>query len=241
MIIHGIIPARYASSRLPGKPLVDIAGKTMIQRVYEQASKASCLEKVIVATDDQKIFDAVKKFGGAVEMTSETHQNGTERIAEVAQKSEADAFINIQGDEPFLAPQHIKQVANLLKKKAAIATLIQKIKGSSSIDDPGTVKVVIDKNYKALYFSRSAIPFLRNKNEETPCYKHLGIYGFQKNTLLEIVKLPPSALEKAESLEQLRWLENGYDISTAETEINSLSIDTSSDLKKAEIYLRERF
>jgi len=236
MKILGIIPARFASSRFSGKPLVDIGGKTMIQRVYEQAKKASALSEVIVATDDKRIFNAVKSFGGIVVMTASHHANGTERCAEIAQKYEDnfDAIINIQGDEPFIFPEQINQLAQLfLNDKVQIGTLIKKIEDPKDLVTSSIIKVVVNKNGEALYFSRNKIPFIRNEEDTTHTfYKHIGIYGYRKEVLKEIVQLPVSSLEKAESLEQLRWLENGYKITTGNTEFESHSIDVPEDLKR---------
>lgn len=234
MKISGIIPARYDSSRLPGKPLMLISGKPMIQRVYEQVIKAKKVHEVVVATDDLRIYDCVLAFGGKVEMTSNKHRNGTERIAEVAAKSKSDAFINIQGDEPFIAPEQIDAIADLLEAGAEIATLTRRLKDPKAISDPNTVKMVRDISGKALYFSRYPIPFNRNENAATVYWQHIGIYGFAKNILEELVKLPASILEQTESLEQLRWLENGYSIHTTETELENISIDTAADLIQVE-------
>lgn len=238
MNILGIIPARYASTRFPGKPLVDIKGKPMIQHVYEQSLKAE-LQKVVIATDDERIFNAAKSFGAEVLMTSDKHQNGTERCAEVMQQlgNDFDACINIQGDEPFINPEQINIVATLLQQKASIATLVKKITDVEALKNPNIVKAVISKQQQALYFSRYAIPYIRAGNSEAALqqgnfYKHIGIYGFQKNVLQEIVKLPVSFLEQTESLEQLRWLENGYTINVAETTFETIAIDAPEDLHK---------
>lgn len=233
MKIIGIIPARFASTRFPGKPLVDIGGKTMIQRVYEQAKKATSLSEVLVATDDQRIFDAVEDFGGKVVMTSLNHTNGTERCNEVAANFEADVVINIQGDEPFIQPEQINQLADLfLDESVQIGTLVKQIYEKTDLHNPTIIKAVLNLKQEALYFSRSAIPFLRTPDTEHIFFKHIGIYGFRKDVLDSLVKLPLSSLEKAESLEQLRWLENGYRIQTALTEYNSLSVDVPEDLEK---------
>ncbi len=236
----GIIPARYASTRFPGKPLADINGKPMIQKVYEQAQQA--LDYVYVATDDKRIEEAVKSFGGKVIMTSPNHQSGTDRIAEAASfiteklKLNFDVVINIQGDEPFIQPEQI----NLLKScfnnpSTEIATLIKKITNSDEIFDPNKVKVVIAKDNRALYFSRSPIPFVRGENQEdwlnkNSFFKHIGMYAYRFNALMEVTKLKQSNLELSESLEQLRWLENGYWIQTEITEHESIGIDTPEDL-----------
>lgn len=240
MKISGIIPARYASSRFPGKPLADIKGKPMIQWVYEQASKSKLLSEVIVATDDQRIFDCVKSFGGNVEMTAKNHRNGTERIAEVATRSNSDAFINVQGDEPFIAPEQIDQIAALLNKGAKIATLVKKMEIESDIQNSNTVKVARTLSGDALYFSRFPIPFNRNIKKESCYWQHIGIYGFGKGVLEQLVKLAPTPLEQSESLEQLRWLENGYTIQTAETDLHNISVDTHADLQALEKHLNNK-
>ncbi len=236
MRIAGIIPARYASTRFPGKPLVDIGGKTMIRRVYEQALKAGSLSELIVATDDERIFKEVESFGGRVIMTSANHQNGTERCAEVAAKLGADVVINIQGDEPFIQPEQIDLLAAVFSKgdpTIQIATLIKEHVWDEELYHAARIKVVVNKYLDALYFSRSLIPFLRDETKagSTIFYKHIGIYGFRKDVLPELVKLPPSALELAESLEQLRWLENGYKIKCAVTTLESASVDVPADLE----------
>ncbi len=235
----GIIPSRFASTRFPGKPLVEIGGKTMIQRVYLQACKAEMLSKVIIATDDERIYDHIQSFGGQVIMTKSSHQSGTDRCAEVALGfQDMEAIVNIQGDEPFINPQQIDLVVAQLKQNTAIniATLVKKIRQSEQLFSPNIVKVVFNKNGIAQYFSRSPIPFLRNIEKENwvnkePFYKHIGLYGYRKETLLEIAQLPMSPLEKAESLEQLRWLENGYKIGIGLTEIETIGIDTPEDLE----------
>ncbi|SER16211.1 3-deoxy-manno-octulosonate cytidylyltransferase [Pedobacter rhizosphaerae] len=237
--IIGIIPARYASTRFPGKPLVDIAGKSMIQRVYEQAKKATSLSKVVIATDDERIADEVKRFGGDFVFTDSNHQSGTDRCAEVAEKlPEFDIVINIQGDEPFIEPAQIDLLASCFtEEKVQLATLIKPIKSQESVYNPNSPKVVIDVNGRAIYFSRSPIPFIRNGEpgvwaEKHRFYKHIGIYGYRTESLKAITKLPPSALEVAESLEQLRWIENGFYIQTKITELETVAIDTPEDLLK---------
>lgn len=237
MQITGIIPARYASTRFPGKPLVDIDGKTMIQRVYEQAKKSRMLNNVVVATDDERIYSHVKDFGGKVLLTSPNHKSGTERCAEVAEKIITDAYINIQGDEPYIRPEQIDEVALLLQKKEVeIATLVKEITDNEELFNINKPKVVIGADKKALYFSRQTIPFVRDVEQakwinHQVFYKHIGIYGYKRNILLELVKLPLSLLENAEALEQLRWLENGYSIYTSITQFESYSVDTEEDLK----------
>jgi 3-deoxy-manno-octulosonate cytidylyltransferase (CMP-KDO synthetase) len=237
--VIGIIPARYDSSRFPGKPLAMILGKSMIERVYEQARKALMLSDVIIATDDERILDEVNRFGGKVVMTSKQHTNGTERCAEVVRKLlyDVDAVINIQGDEPIIDPTQIDQLAEmLLDQSTQIGTLKKKITDTALLDNPNIIKVVCREN-SALYFSRSAIPFNRNfpKYEwlsHTDYYKHIGVYGYQKSVLEKLVLLPPSQLELIEQLEQLRWLENGFSIRIAETTAESYSVDMPDDLER---------
>jgi 3-deoxy-manno-octulosonate cytidylyltransferase (CMP-KDO synthetase) len=231
--ILGIIPARFASTRFPGKPLIDIGGKTMIRRVYEQAKKATSLSDVIVATDDQRIYDEVLSFGGKVVMTASHHQNGSERCAEAIIDIPADVVINIQGDEPFIHPEQIDTLAALFADPACqIGTLIKVCNDKALLEKPSIVKVTVDKNFKALYFSRSVIPYLRNIDTHPTFYKHIGIYGYRVDVLNKITKLKATPLELAESLEQLRWLENGYSIQTAVTTHESISIDVPEDLER---------
>ena len=236
--ILGIIPSRFGSSRFPGKPLIDLAGKSMIQRVYEQAKKSKLLSDVIVATDDERIFKHVEKFGGKAMMTSSSHQSGTDRCAEILEKLNSDfhAVINIQGDEPFINPDQIDVLAKCFDDdKTELATLINPTNDSSLIHNPNRIKVVIDKNNQALYFSRSAIPFMKeipttDWAKHHPYFLHIGIYGYRSDVLKKITQLPVSSLEKTESLEQLRWLENGYRIKVAETNFESYSIDSPEDV-----------
>lgn len=261
MKVLGIIPARYSSTRFPGKPLVDIKGKSMIQRVYEQAKKAESLAHVVVATDDERIFEHIKSFGGEVMMTSPEHQSGTDRCAEVAAmmnldvmthasehaKSFAfdakrerpfDAVVNIQGDEPFIDPQQINKVVEILRGGVfTIATLSKVLNNQEDILNPNIVKVVFTTDGRALYFSRSPIPNLRNTpqsewSKKGEIFKHIGLYGYKMQTLQEIARLAPSRLEQLESLEQLRWLENGYAIGVGQTDLETIGIDTPEDLKK---------
>ena len=237
-MILGIIPARYASTRFPGKPLVMINGKPMIQRVYEQALKSE-LDAVVVATDDVRIADAVRSFGGNVVMTSENHPSGTDRCAEALENFKGDwkAVVNIQGDEPYIQPSQINAVASLLKSGAPIATLVKKIDSVEELTNINSPKVVISSNGNALYFSRQPIPFQKGiaindwLNHGT-YYKHIGIYGYQSTVLPQLTQLKQGNLEMAESLEQLRWLENGYSIMTAETTENTVAIDTPEDLSR---------
>ena len=237
MDILGIIPARYASSRFPGKPLVDIAGKSMIQRVYEQAKKCVDLSEVIVATDDTRIYDHVLNFGGVAVMTADTHQSGTDRCAEVAlQHPQYNVIINIQGDEPYIDPEQISKLAACFNNtETQIATLVKKVKSIDELLNPNSPKVVINKLSEAVYFSRSPLPHIRGQEQENwldyyTYFKHIGIYGYRADILQQITKLPVSPLEKAESLEQLRWIENGYRIKIAETELETYSVDTPGDL-----------
>lgn len=238
--IIGIIPARYASTRFPAKPLADINGKSMVQRVYEQARKARTLQQVVVATDDQRIYDHVKSFGGEVVMTHQEHQSGTDRCWEAYTLAgwEADYIINIQGDEPFIHPQQINTLANtLVDKEVQLATLIKVIDNQETLLNPNSPKVVINTRHEAIYFSRHPLPYLRGLHQRDwfgkhTYYKHIGIYAYRSDVLAEITKLKPSSLELAESLEQLRWLEHGYKIKVAVTEYESHGIDTPEDLEK---------
>lgn len=233
--IVGIIPARYASTRFPGKPLIDIGGKSMINRVYEQCIKTPALHEVIVATDDERIAAHVESFGGKVMMTQPTHQSGTDRCAEVIEKYKGacDAVINIQGDEPFIDPAQITLLAEVLSQPdTQIATLIKKIKGEEEVRNPNVVKAIINKSGDAIYFSRSPIPYRRNPGVEITYYKHIGIYGYSCQALKAITRLPLGSLEQAESLEQLRWIENGYRICLRETEMETIAIDTPDDLER---------
>lgn len=234
MKFAGIIPARFASSRFPGKPLAMIGGISMVQRVYEQAKGCSGLDVVVIATDDERIAQHVVSFGGTALLTSPDHPSGTDRCLEAALQLEGpvDAIINIQGDEPFIRPEQITAVVELIREGASIATLAIPIAPETAAD-PNKVKLVRDTSGKALYFSRSPIPFLREPSDEgaSPYLKHLGIYGYRLNTLREIALLPVSSLERAEKLEQLRWLENGYSIHVAITDFESPAIDTPDDLR----------
>jgi len=248
MRILGIIPARYNSTRFPGKPLVEIKHKSMIQRVYEQALKAGCLSDVIVATDDERILNHVTQFGGKAVMTSAAHKSGTERCLEAYQEITADGscfdiVINIQGDEPFINPDQIDKVAACFNKDdTQIASLAKIIRDKEELSNPNVVKLVIDNDYKALYFSRYPIPYNRDNKADDAItknnyLKHVGIYAYRSEILQFICKLPPSKLELSESLEQLRWLENGYRISINLTDAENIAIDTPDDLAKAEFFL----
>lgn len=239
MKILGIIPARFDSSRFPGKPLVDIAGKSMIQRVYEQSIQSSSLSKVVIATDDQRISEHVKGFGAEVIITSNKHLSGTDRCGEVAiHYPEFEILVNIQGDEPLIDPRQIDLLCSCFENAdTSIATLVKKIKSAEELFNENTPKVVLNNKLEAIYFSRSPIPFQRGLSNEQwldayPFYKHIGIYAFRNSILSEITQLPVSSLEKAEALEQLRWIENGYKIKVAVTELESQAIDTPEDLQK---------
>jgi len=238
MKVLGIIPSRYGSSRFPGKPLVDILGKSMIQRVYEQAKKSQLLTEVVVATDDQRIFDHVNSFGGNVMMTSEEHRSGTERCGEVIEAySEIDVVINIQGDEPLVDPGQLDDLLSLFKQPDVfIGTIVKKISNKDDIFNENRIKVVLDHSKNGVYFSRSPIPFNKNVAKKdwltkSTYYKHIGIYAWRLNTLKEILELTPTELEKMESLEQLRWLYYGYKIRTVETTRETPNIDVPEDVE----------
>jgi 3-deoxy-manno-octulosonate cytidylyltransferase (CMP-KDO synthetase) len=244
--IIGIIPARYASTRFPAKALVDIGGKSMIQRVYEQVKKSKTITTIVVATDHAKIYEHVKSFGGEVCLTKDTHVSGTDRCFEalMLQPKSFDYVINIQGDEPFIQPEQIDLLASKLDGNTEIATLIKAIDQQEFLFNPNVVKAVVNKKKEALYFSRSAIPHIRNTQEREwlskhTFYKHIGMYAYRSDILKQLTMLEVSSLEKAESLEQLRWLENGFKIATAETKTETIGIDTPEDLEKTLQYLKE--
>lgn len=243
----GIIPARYASTRFPAKPLAMLGGKPVIQRVYEQVN--GVLDDAVVATDDQRIYDAVVAFGGKVVMTSTEHRSGTDRCYEALTKvgeNKYDVVVNIQGDEPFIQPQQLYAVRDCFTDSSVdIATLVKPFTvndGLASLENANSPKVVVNNKMEALYFSRSIIPFMRGKDKEEwlpnhTYYKHIGLYAYRSNVLKEITSLPQGTLEKVESLEQLRWLENGYKIKVGISEIETIGIDTPEDLQKAEEFL----
>lgn len=242
----GVIPARYGSTRLEGKPLVDIIGKPMIQHVYENVTRSSILDDVIVATDDSKIKKVVEGFGGKAVLTSPDYTTGTDRVAEVARNLDVQVVVNIQGDEPFINPEMINEVAEplLRDKNILMGTLMHKIKNEEDLSNPNVVKVVTDKSGFALYFSRSLIPYPR-RSEGHRAFEHIGIYSYQKDFLLKFAELKPTPLETSESLEQLRALENGYRIKVVLTKQKyiALSVDTPEDLEKARVFaksLREK-
>ncbi|MSR65253.1 MAG: 3-deoxy-manno-octulosonate cytidylyltransferase [Verrucomicrobiae bacterium] len=233
----GIIPARYASTRFPGKCLFEIAGKPLVQWVVERATKARSLAEVIVATDDERIAKAVK--GARVVMTSPNHPSGTDRLAEVAAKIECDIVVNIQGDEPLIGIEMIDQMVEAFSVQRSafsvqMVTWAQKISKREDVENPNIVKVVFDKNGDALYFSRWPLPFVRNKNERANHYRHFGIYAYRRDFLLQYVKMPQTPLEKAEKLEQLRALENGHKIRVLLTDHESIGVDTPEDVAKVE-------
>jgi 3-deoxy-manno-octulosonate cytidylyltransferase (CMP-KDO synthetase) len=233
-----VIPARYGSTRFPGKPLADIKGKTMVERVYRQACLVSTIDEVIVATDDNRIKDVVQNFGGTAIMTNTDLPSGTDRVYQAIKEQSADVIINLQGDEPFVKPGLLEDLVKVFQnKQIEIATAVCGIQSEAEYINPNVVKVVRDTNGFALYFSRSQIPFFREINEEDLnkskiCYKHIGIYAYRKECLEKLTQLDESKLEKAEKLEQLRFLENGYRIYTILTDYNSVSVDTPEDLEE---------
>jgi 3-deoxy-manno-octulosonate cytidylyltransferase (CMP-KDO synthetase) len=234
-----IIPARYSSSRFEGKPLADIAGKPMIQHVYERVLRSKSVSHVAVATDDERILRAVEKFGGKAIQTSVRHRSGTDRIAEAVQSlnlSDSDIVVNIQGDQPLFEPSQIDEVVAPLLADPLLnfCTLIYRIRREEEIDHPNAVKVVFDRDHFALYFSRATIPYVRDENDDVSYYKHHGIYSYRKGFLMTFTGLPEGALEKLEALEQLRALENGYRIKVVETEHDSVEVDTPEELKRVE-------
>ena len=244
-----IIPARYASTRFPGKPLAKLGGKPVIQRVYERVT--SVISNAVVATDDERIYAAVESFGGKVVMTSENHKSGTDRCWEAYQKQgeEYDVVINVQGDEPFIAESQLRSIMACFEDEATdIATLVKPFAaedGLVALQNPNSPEVVLDNESRAIYFSRSVIPYLRGVEPEEwlskhTFYKHIGMYAFRREVLREVTSLPQSTLEKAESLEQLRWLENGYKIGVGVTNIETVGIDTPEDLERAEEFLKNQ-
>jgi 3-deoxy-manno-octulosonate cytidylyltransferase (CMP-KDO synthetase) len=239
-----VIPARYGSTRLPGKPLVALAGQTMIQRVYDRAKSAKSVDEVIVATDDERITHAVAAFGGHSRMTRTDHRTGTERVAEVAAHVEGDVFVNVQGDEPLLDPAAVDTAVEALLEDAhtAVATVATLIKTTADIMDPNIVKVVLDFDDNALYFSRAPIPWVRDTKSgiQVRHMKHLGLYVFRRDALLEYPTLPQGELEKIEQLEQLRWMENGTRIRVAEVEHDAVSVDVPEDVARVEKLLQEK-
>jgi len=245
-IVTGIIPARYGSTRLPGKALKPILGKPMIQRVYERCRKARALDVVCVATDDERIQRAVERFGGRAVMTSPDHASGTDRLAEAVKLLPADIVVNIQGDQPFIDPIMIDEAVQPLLEDASleVATLMHPITEAKDLEDTGVVKTVVDRAGFALYFSRSLIPY-PEKQAPHKVYEHVGLYVYRRDFLLKIAQLEPATLEQVESLEQLRWLEHGYRIRVVETAcsdnaFSGFSVDTQEDIERAEAMLRQR-
>jgi len=238
-----VIPARYSSTRFPGKPLTIIAGKSMIQRVWERAMMVASIEDAIVATDDQRILDEVEKFGGKAILTCSSHKTGTDRIVEAISKVPCEWVINIQGDEPLVVAADLERlIVNTYKIKGAkVSTLIHKITNKSMLKDPNIVKVVLDKNQQALYFSRSLIPYIRSqKVGNPPIWRHLGVYLFKRDFLLQFHKWPQSLLEKTEQLEQLRILENGETLHCIESDYDSIGVDVPSDVAYVEKIINEQ-
>ncbi|MGB7849029.1 MAG: 3-deoxy-manno-octulosonate cytidylyltransferase [Candidatus Acidiferrum sp.] len=242
-IVVVVIPARYGSTRLPGKPLVPLAGKPMIQHVYERARSAQTVHHVLVATDDQRILDAVQSFGGHARITRSDHRTGTERIAEVAVHEPGDIFVDVQGDEPLIDPAAIDTAVGALLEEppAHISTVATPIRHAGDIMDPNVVKTVLDFDENALYFSRAPIPWIRDTQQKVHVkyWKHLGLYAFQRDALLEYPTLPQGELEKIEQLEQLRWLENGWRIRVAEVVHDAVSVDVPEDVVRVEKLLKE--
>jgi len=238
-----VIPARYGSTRLPGKPLLSLAGKPMIQRVVERARLAKRADRVMVATDDERIVKAVQGFGGEARMTRTAHRTGTERVAEVAAREDGDVFVNVQGDEPLLDPHAIDVAVNSLleEPQASISTVATPIKTPADIMDPNVVKVVVDFDGNAIYFSRAPIPWVRDTASKMVVrhLKHFGLYVFQREALLEYSTLPQGELERIEQLEQLRWLENGWKIRVAEVEHDAVSVDVPEDVARVEKLLQK--
>jgi 3-deoxy-manno-octulosonate cytidylyltransferase (CMP-KDO synthetase) len=235
MKVLGVIPARYASTRFPGKALADLLGKPMIQYVYEQAKMAKTLSSLVVATDDQRIFDAVKIFGGEVAMT-EQHPTGTDRIAEIARRFNAEILVNVQGDEPLIEPAMIDEAVQPLLDDSHIdlSTLVHRISSEEEYFNPNVVKVVLDKKSFAMYFSRSPVPYIKSGawEIEMPIYRHVGLYVYRCYTLLSFAQMPPATFETMEGLEQLRFLENGFRMKVIETKYKSIGVDTPEDLEK---------
>jgi 3-deoxy-manno-octulosonate cytidylyltransferase (CMP-KDO synthetase) len=231
--IVAVIPARYSSTRLPGKPLAMIGDRTMIEHVCRRASEARRVDAVLVATDDDRVAEAVSAFGGTAVMTLTTHESGTDRLAEVAAHLECDAVINVQGDEPMIAPEAIDAVAALVTDGGhAMGTLRTRLTEAADLENPAVVKVVVDTEGRALYFSRASIPFTRPGHPQPPRWRHLGLYAYQRDFLLRIAALAPTALERAEGLEQLRVLEHGFAIATVETTADTIGVDTPADLER---------
>jgi len=241
MKIIGVIPARYQSSRFPGKPLADILGKPMIWWVYQQCLKVPELDEVYVATDDERIFKTCEQFGMRVVMTSDQCHSGTDRIGEVANRIEADIYVNIQGDEPLIEPQMIRDLIGVFADKSVYyGSLRKQITDESEIQAPSTVKVVVDKNEDALYFSRSVIPSNIKDGKQARVYRHVGIYAYKRDFLMTFIQLPPAELEEGEGLEQLRALENGYKLRVHETQYDSIGVDLPEHIALVEQAILQR-
>jgi 3-deoxy-manno-octulosonate cytidylyltransferase (CMP-KDO synthetase) len=237
-----VIPARYASTRLPAKPLADIRGKPMIQWVYERSRRSKGVDRVVVATDDERIVQAVESFGGEALMTSSEIQSGTDRVAAVADVLPADIYVNVQGDEPLIDPLAIEKAIQILKNSEySMSTIMTPLRTLEELRDPSVVKVLADRNGRAIYFSRHPIPYSRGPIPETGdafgCWRHVGLYGYRRETLMQFRGLPPSSLEKGEILEQLRALDHGIPIGIAEVCFTSIGVDTPEDLEKVRQYL----
>lgn len=237
-----IIPARYASTRFPGKPLHLLAGKPLVQHVWERCRESKAFSQIVIATDDMRIAEVAFDFGAEVALTSAKHQSGTDRIAEVAKKlPEIGAFINVQGDEPLIDPKLLKKLSHLLvKEKLDMITAANPFTEGESVENPNAVKVILDRNSDAIYFSRSVIPFRRDPSVPVQYYRHQGIYGYSRKFLLQFVKWKPTTLEKAEQLEQLRAVEHGTKIRVVVNKLTSVGVDTPEDAKEAEVLLRKR-
>ena len=243
MKVLGVIPARYASSRFEGKALADLLGKPMIQHVYQRASKAKTLDRLIVATDDRRIFGAVERFGGEVVMTAE-HPTGTDRIAEIARGTDAEILVNVQGDEPLIEPAMIDEAVEPVLKDSSIdlGTLAHRIHSEAEYLNPNVVKVVMDRSGFAMYFSRSPVPHIKSGgwSEDVPIYRHVGLYVYRRHALLDFAQAPPSPFEMLEGLEQLRFLENGHRMKVVETCYKSVGVDTPEDLETVKRVMGER-
>lgn len=239
MKVIAIIPARYSSTRLPVKPLADLDGKTLIQRVYEAVVETRLFHDVIVATDDERIYRHCEIFGGKVQMTSAEHQSGSDRIAEVCREMDADIVVNVQGDEPFISREPLARILETFSDPLVqVSSMMHLLDNEEDICNPNNVKVVVDKDFNALYFSRSVIPYDRNHDFSFDYYKHIGVYAYRKSALLNFIDMEPASLEKIEKLEQLRLLANGMKIKMVLTDYKGIGIDTPEDLEKARLFLK---
>jgi 3-deoxy-manno-octulosonate cytidylyltransferase (CMP-KDO synthetase) len=240
--VVALIPARYRSTRFPGKPLAVIGGRTMIEHVYRRVEQARRVDAYFVATDDERIAEAVDRFGGVAIMTRDDNETATDRLAEVAAELPADLIVNVQGDEPLISPKAIDAAVGLMfdRPEAGIGTLRRKIEDPADLDNPHLVKVVVDREGFGLYFTRAAIPFIRPGNPRPTFWKHIGLYVYRRDFLLKLASMTPTALERAEGLEQLRVLENGFRIATAETDVDTIGVDTPADLEKVRELIEAR-